>query len=273
LVASEVSLSVLLLAGAALLITSLARLGSQPLGFQPDGLLTFTLQLPQADYSTDARRIQFHRALLARLKTLPGVEAVGTTSARPLGDIVAAPFTADGPSVASDEGPVWSGQQAVDSDYFRAMRIRVVEGRVFDDHDAERGEPVVIINETLARKYFPGQDPMNRRIKHGTPTQNATWMRVVGVVKDVKHAGLEWDFLPETFVPYSQISGAYAKVGWRRRHAGCRPRCGVTAVRRRRERPTNRDRRRRAAARCRGHRESDSSKAGHVDRPTGRAPW
>jgi predicted permease len=212
LVASEVSLSVLLLAGAGLLITSLARLSSQPLGFQPDGLLTFKLQLPQADYSTDAQRIQFHRALLSRLKALPGVEAVGTTSARPLGGIVAAPFTADGPPVASDAGPVWSGQQAVDSDYFRAMGISVVKGRVFDDRDAELGEPVVIINETLARKYFPGQDPINRRIKHGTPTQNATWMRVVGVVKDVKQAGLEWDFLPETFVPYPQISGAYAKV-------------------------------------------------------------
>ena len=63
-----------------------------------------------------------------------------------------------------------------------AIGISVVKGRVFDDRDSERGEPVVIINETLARKYFPGQDPINRRIKHGTPTQNATWMRVVGVV-------------------------------------------------------------------------------------------
>jgi putative ABC transport system permease protein len=212
LVASEVSLSVLLLAGAGLLITSLARLGSQPLGFQPDGVLTFKIQLPQQEYATDAQRIQFHRSLLSRLKALPGVEAVGTTSARPLGGIVAAPFTPDGQPIASDAGPIWSGQQAVDSDYFRAMRIPVVAGRAFDERDSERGEPVVIINETLARKYFPGQDPIWRRIKHASPAQSATWMRIVGVVKDVKHAGLEWDVLPETFVPYPQISGTYAKL-------------------------------------------------------------
>jgi putative ABC transport system permease protein len=212
LVGAEMSLSVLLLAGAGLLITSLARLGSQPLGFQPEGVLTFTIQLPQHEYPTDTQRIQFHRALLARLRALPGVESVGTTSARPLGGIVAAPFTADGPPPPSEGPPVWSGQQVVDSDYFRAMRIPVLRGRAFDDRDTERGEPVVIINETLARKYFPGQDPVGHRIKHGTPAQNVAWMRIIGVVKDVKHAGLEWEVLPETFVPYSQVSGPYAKV-------------------------------------------------------------
>src|SRR5207244_759406 len=108
--------------------------------------------------------------------------------------------------------PLWSGQQAVDSDYFRAMRIPVIKGRAFDERDTEHGEPVVIINETLARKYFPSQDAIGGRIKHGTSGQNVPWMRIVGLVKDVKHAGLEWDFLPETFVPYSQISGPYAKV-------------------------------------------------------------
>jgi putative ABC transport system permease protein len=212
LVTAEVAASVLLLAGAALLVTSLQRLGSQSLGFQPEHVLIFKLQLPQREYATDVQRIQFQRALLARLRALPGIEAVGATSARPLSGIVAAPITVDGSTQSLTGPPPWSGQQAIDSDYFRAAGMAVLEGRPFDATDSERSEPVVIVNQTFARKYFPHEDAIERRVKHGTAAQNVPWMRVVGVVNDVKHAGLEWDVLPETFVPYTQVSGAYAKV-------------------------------------------------------------
>jgi putative ABC transport system permease protein len=212
LVTAEMATSVLLLAGAALLVTSLERLGSQPLGFETDHILIFKLQLPQREYASDPQRINFQRSLLARLRTLPGVDRAGATSARPLGGIVAAPVTVEGSTQSVDGPPPWSGQQAVDADYFHAMGITVLRGRPFEETDSEQSEPVVVINQTFARKYFPGKDPIGQRLKHGTVTQNRPSMRVVGLVNDVKHAGLEWDFLPETFVPFAQLSGAYARV-------------------------------------------------------------
>jgi predicted permease len=199
LVVAQVALSTALAAAAMLLAASSYNLTSQPLGFDPRNLVTWQLQLPPGAYPDQARRSQFQRALLERLRALPGVEAAATTSALPLGTIVVGPIDLD--SREASEGPTWAGFQAVDNEYFRTVRSRVLAGRDFADSDVATNEPVAIVNETFAKRYLAGRDPIGARV-----TIAPTAARIVGVVEDVKHAGLSWDYLPEIFVPYAQIA-------------------------------------------------------------------
>jgi predicted permease len=200
LIVAQVALSVTVLAGATLLAVSFGRLSSQSLGLDSVQLLTFRLQLPLESYRQDARRWQFHHGLVIALRALPGVAAAGTTSARPLGAIPVAPFHINGQVVAEDARV---GFQAVDPDYFETAGIPLLQGRGFDTRDSDRTERVALINATLARKYFVG-NPVGQQI--GSTVEGA-WSTIVGVVGDVKHAGLDWEVLPEVFVPYSQTTG------------------------------------------------------------------
>ena len=201
LVVAEVALSVMVLTCAGLLIVSFGRLSQQSLGLNSEHLLTFRLRLPLSDYKDDARRQQFHDALLHELRALRGVAAAGTTSARPLGTIPVGPFRISG-QLVPDAARV--GFQAVDPDYFKTVGMALVRGRGFDTRDSVRTERVVIINETFARKYFT-VDPVGRRFR--SAVEGSPWLTIVGVVGDVKHAGLDWDVLPEVFLPYSQMTG------------------------------------------------------------------
>jgi predicted permease len=210
LVATQVALSVSLLVSAALLVTSFAQLNRQRLGFEPEGLVTFKVTLPEAICVHHGKRLQFHDTLVRQLSALPGVEVASTTSAPPLGGIITVPFAIEGRALTADAGQTWAGLQSVHTDYFRAMGIQVVRGREFGSQDNEHGDPVVMINETLARKFFPAEDPLGRRIRHAGKDQ--PWMRIIGIVSDVKHAGLDWEYLPETFMPYRQVPGSYVRL-------------------------------------------------------------
>jgi putative ABC transport system permease protein len=195
LVVCQVGLSTVLACGACLLAVSLAKLTSQPLGFAAAELLTFNLQLPALQYPDQAARSRFRRELLQRLRALPGVEAVATTSAVPLGTIVVGPVRVEAAELASE--PQWAAFQAVDAGYFETAGIAVLAGRALAASDGPTDERVVVVNETLANKHFNGQDPLGRRIDG---------LRIVGVVADVKHAGLDFEYLPELFVPYEQVA-------------------------------------------------------------------
>jgi putative ABC transport system permease protein len=206
LVVIQVALSTALAAAALLLAMSASNLTSQRLGFDPGDLLTWQLQLPSRDYPDQIRRAQFQHALLEKMRALPGVEAVATTSALPLGTVIVAPIEVEGRETSQE--PTWAGFQAVDNAYFRTVRSRVTAGRDFQDSDVRSSEPVVIVNETFVRRYFATRDPIGARVSIAP-----TAARVVGVVEDVKHAGLSWDYLPEVFLPYAQIAeGSYADL-------------------------------------------------------------
>jgi hypothetical protein len=140
--------------------------------------------------------------LLSSLRALPGVEDAATTSALPLDTIGVAPVAVEGRDSTTE--PTWAGIQAVDRAYFSTMRSRVVQGRDFAESDVAEGEPVIIVNETFAKRYLAGRAVVGVHASVGPAASPA--LRIVGVVEDVKHAGLSWEYLPEIFVPYEQIA-------------------------------------------------------------------
>jgi predicted permease len=208
LVASEAGFSVVLLIGAGLLTKSLVQLATQPLGFQGGDVTTFKVELSGGRYKEPGRRYRFYDRLLETMTKLPGVEYAGATSALPLQGTVVSGYSILGRPAAPNDSTL-AGNEAISPGYFEALGIPVVRGRVFNVRDSEGAGPVAVINRTLAQRRFANEDPIGRRIKFGDSSSAAPWMTVVGVVGDVKHAGLDWDYLPLIYVPYRQIPAGY----------------------------------------------------------------
>src|SRR5436305_2426890 len=185
LVVVEMALAVVLLAGAGLLIRSFSRLQSVDPGFRPERILTFNLELPDGKYSDDPKMRAFASALLERLQHLPGVSAAGlTVFGLPLGGAdETLSFTVAGrPPAPPDKEDSMRFAMAT-PDYFRILGIRIVRGRAFDARDREGAQPVAVINEAAVRKFFPGEEPLGKRIELGWRHHGGT---VVGVVADFK---------------------------------------------------------------------------------------
>jgi predicted permease len=182
LVVAEVALSLVLLAGAGLLIESVDRLGSAPLGFEPDHLLVERLALPEATYSKPEQRTRFYDRLTLDLGAVPGVRGVALSPRFGNGYN---PLAIEGrPSPASTSPNV--NEQSVSAGYFQVMGIRLLRGREFDTRDREQTLPVAVVNQALTRKYFPNEDPVGRQIKLGKAEDNKPWLTIVGVADDVK---------------------------------------------------------------------------------------
>ncbi len=206
LVVVEVALAVVLVIGAGLLIRSLGRLQRVDPGFDPRGLLTFQLYLPEARYPDAAAAGAFYASLLDRLEALPGVQAAaGMSGLPPLRNVNANDTRFEGMQPTPDRPFNVDYYQTVQGDYFQTMGIPVVEGRGFQPGDDARGTPVVLINETLARLYYPDQDPIGRRIQ---PSGAPFWLTVVGVVKDVKQGGLSEATGTELYFNNPQVQAA-----------------------------------------------------------------
>ena len=204
LVVAQVALSTVLASSACLLAVSFLNLVAQPLGFRPAELHTFHLQLPERDYPDQVARRRFQQDLLASLRALPGVETVATTSAPPLGTIIVGPIGIEGER-ARDER-LWAAMQAIDRDYFAAAGTAVVTGRAFAEADDVGGERVAVVNAAFAAKYLAGRDPIGSRVAPEAPGGEVQWLRIVGVVEDVKHAGLDFEYFPEIFIPFAQLA-------------------------------------------------------------------
>jgi predicted permease len=204
LVVAEVSAAMVLLVGAGLLIKSFVRLQQMDAGLRPDNVITLGVNLPQAKYPTSQAIDNFHRQLIDRISSLPGVQAAGIINLLPLqqwgtnGDI----HIEGDPPYPPGQAPV-AELRTVSPDYFRALGIPLIAGRFLNAQDQEKSEPVVIINQALARRYIPNQDPIGKRLGRG----GNTWMKIVGVVGDVKQSGLTQDARPEIYTPYTQTSG------------------------------------------------------------------
>jgi putative ABC transport system permease protein len=205
LVISQVSLAVVLLIGASLLIESVFHLLHQSPGFEPQGVIAFNLDLPDSRYGKPEQSADFFRNLLGRVRAVPGVTAASGVLPLPLsGDSMRTSFEIDGKPMAKSDLPT-TNIRAVGLDYFQTMRIPLLAGREFSARDDRQAPHVVIINQTLARKFFPNESPIGKHIKPGMSSGKTDSMcEIVGVVGDVKHRRLWLPDDPESYVPYDQ---------------------------------------------------------------------
>jgi putative ABC transport system permease protein len=195
LVISEIAFSLVLLAGAGLMIRSLAKLLDVNLGFNPQNVITMRLSVPESSYSI-ARTASFYRQLQERVQALPGVQAVGIVNQLPISHSTAnASFDVEGRPSNSDINV--ADTQIISPDYFRAMGISLMAGRFFSDEETNRAPASVIVNQTLAVKIWPGTDPVGKRIRLGP---DYPWFPIVGVVADVKNRGPNVATKPEMYL-------------------------------------------------------------------------
>lgn len=203
LVMAEMALAVLLVIGAGLTVRSFRNLQAIRPGFDASGVLTLRLSLPQARYPEAARVVQFYETLADEVRAMPGVEAAGYVRLLPLAsEIGDAGTQIEGKPVAAGEPGRSADWQAVTPGYFQAMGIPIVRGRDLGPEDTPDGEQVILINETLAREYFPGEDPLGRRMK--IFGGQGPWRTVVGITGDVHHNGLLTPVKRAWFVPLNQ---------------------------------------------------------------------
>jgi putative ABC transport system permease protein len=193
--------------GAGLLIRSLVHLQQVDTGIESSNVLTFSLSLPRARYADgNASRI-FYDRLLERLKALPGVQQAATAVSLPPDQLsVTDNFTAEGQHYTVGQSAPVGTMMVVSESYFSAFGIPLVRGRLFDSRDHESAEPVVIVSRSLADRYYPNGDAVGRRFRTGGPERpNSPWMRVVGIVGDVKYRGLaESAADPAFYRPFQQ---------------------------------------------------------------------
>jgi putative ABC transport system permease protein len=211
LIVSEVSLALVLLVGAGLLVKSFLRvLGADP-GFEPEGTLTLTVSLPPSSYDEPAKRAAFFDRVLEGLEGIPGVRAYGSTA--PLLGHWQTSFTVEGqPEALPGQAPS-TDITRVSPGLVRAMGMRLVRGRDFTARDREGRPLVCIVDETMAATYWPGEDPLGRRLRLGSGKDNdKPWLTVVGVVAHVKNYGVDHDSRVETFVPYRQDPLSFATL-------------------------------------------------------------
>jgi len=202
LVTAEVALALALLIGAGLMIRSIIRLYQVDAGFDPNHVLTAQLSLPTARYPKVEQRMAFYQQVVARLKALPGVASVAGTSAIPLSwmEIGAGILIEGRPQADSVDKLPLSKVEAVTVDYFRTLGILLIQVRGFTEQDNKDAPAAVIINETFARRYLPGEDPIGKRLKVGADPDDS-WQSIVGIVRDIKHRTLEEEPQPEVYTP------------------------------------------------------------------------
>jgi putative ABC transport system permease protein len=204
-IVSEFALALLLLVGAGLMIRSFLGLQRVNPGFAPDRALTAQIVLPQSSYREAARVGAFQRQLLQRVQALPGVESASVSMSLPPNLLIMRnPFAVEGPAPSPGQSLPLAEQLLVSPDYFRALGIQRLAGRVFTDADDANAPQVVIINETLARQYFPQQDPVGKRLQTGDYSPNGPWLTIVGVVADVKYSGLNEPTQPTLYTSFQQ---------------------------------------------------------------------
>ena len=202
LVIAEVALAVAITTGAVLLLRSFLSVTNINPGFDTTGVLTFQMNLPPQLANTD-ERLAFYRDFFARMEALPGVVSVGGTTRVPLGSTsVSTSLQRENHPLPVAELPEVQFRRAMHN-YFQAMGIPIRRGRGFDSNDISTAPPVAIINDTMASKLFPNQDPIGQHIRIGS-TPSGPWTTIVGVIGDVRHGGLEEVPLPEMYITYLQ---------------------------------------------------------------------
>jgi predicted permease len=217
LVVLQLASSVVLALAAGLLIRSLIELNRIDLGFNPNHVLTAQLQVPATDYPQPADVVRFHRQVTERIAQIPGVRAVGSARVLPLARSIGDwSIKIEGRPYVPEENP--NGDfQAVTPGYFQAMSLKLIRGRLLTDADRENTQPVVVINETMASRYWPGEDALGRQFHMGT--DDKPWLTIVGIVGNVRHNAVVEEGRAEMYLAHAQLP----------KHIGGAPR-GMTLV-------------------------------------------
>jgi putative ABC transport system permease protein len=204
LVAGQFALAIVLLVAGGLLVRSFTRLMSVDPGFQGERVMTLSTSLPTSAYSSGGSIRAFYQRLLERVDRLPGVAASGTATFLPLSVRERRAFTIEmQPAASADLAHVVANDWVIGR-YFEALGIGLRRGRYLSDLDTAQSEPVVVINETLARQFWPGEDPIGLRVAWGGPREHGRWMRIVGIVGDVTQGSLGTPTVPQTYQPWVQ---------------------------------------------------------------------
>ncbi|MCI0602079.1 ABC transporter permease [bacterium] len=215
LVGAEVALALLLLAGAGLLIQSVARLYQVDPGFKTSNVLTMNVWLPGFKYEEELKRTKFFHRMIERMERLPGVVAAGTTTVLPLSSAF------DGRTIAVDGQPRAAADQpsadmyVVTPRYTEAMQIPLVAGRYLTMNDSETAPLAVLVSESMSKQLWKDQNPIGKRIRlyHGPgPDEETPWRTVVGLVRDVKQYGLDTDSPMQFYIPQAQFHAIYVTL-------------------------------------------------------------
>jgi putative ABC transport system permease protein len=204
LVVAEVALAIVLLAGAGLLVRSLARVQAQDPGFRPDGLLAATIYLPDTRYPEDHRQSQFFTTLLERVRALPGVIAAGAVTTLPMSSVGIdhdIPVRVENREPAPGEDPQ-ADFRIASPGYFDAMKIPLIRGRDLAESDNERAPSVAVVNQVFVDRFMAGDDPIGKRFRYA---RDRDWIEIVGLVGQVRHKGLDTEPRPELYIPYRQL--------------------------------------------------------------------
>jgi predicted permease len=191
LVACQVALALILLVGAGLFLKSLGKLREVDTGFRPHGVASASVALPRAQYAAEDKQATFFQSVLEKLSNTPGVQKAALIEPLPFsGDDSSASFQIEGRIARPGEPGPHGGIRKISADYFAAMEIPLRKGRYFTEADRKSSQPVAIIDENLARQYWPNEDPIGKRIRTG---QQGPWAVIVGLVAHVKHTQLAAD--------------------------------------------------------------------------------
>jgi putative ABC transport system permease protein len=217
LVITQLAVALLLLTAAGLLLKSFEKLREVDLGFRADHMMTASYSLPREQYSTQGSVDSFNQALITRLQQLPGVQAAGITSSLPAsGNEDNTGFIPEGYEPAKGQTLISGWPSQIIADYFRAAGIPILRGRDFTTADREGAPLVVIVNHALAQRYWPGQDPIGKRIHIGIRETPLPWMTVVGEIGDLRETSIDQDARPQFYQPAAQFKvslGQFATPG------------------------------------------------------------
>jgi putative ABC transport system permease protein len=216
LVVTELALSVVLMVGAGLLIKSYRTLEGTKLGFDERGVLTFRLSLPTATYPPGARRTAFYDAVLERLGALPEVASAAAAQGVPFSgwDVQSTTMAEGWPPARAGEGFV-SHYQYVSPNFLATLGAPIIHGRALSPTDRDTTAPVGIINETFAKRAFPREDPIGKRVRFGGPDSRDPWIRIVGVARDFRHYRLPQPMGPALYMPYAIYTPATETIALR----------------------------------------------------------
>ncbi|HYY99141.1 MAG TPA: ABC transporter permease, partial [Pyrinomonadaceae bacterium] len=204
LVVAEIALSLVLLVGAGLLVRSFVRVQQVEPGFDARNVLSMRLSVSGTSYA-GARGPEFYRELLERVRRLPGVESAGAASILPLGGGIGwGSITIEGYTPTNGQEVIQADQRIAGTGYFETMKAPLVSGRYFGEQDTAQSQKVAVIDENMARTYWPGADPVGRRFKRGGADDDTPWLTVVGVVGNVKQYALDTDSRVTFYTPHAQ---------------------------------------------------------------------
>jgi putative ABC transport system permease protein len=206
LIVAEVAVALMLLVGAGLLVQTFIKLQRVDLGFDAHNVLTATVELPEAQYARPEQKITFYQRLQERVRALPGVTDASAILPLPIsGNDANGGFQIEGRTAPKGEEPT-AQMRWINLDYYRTMKIPLLAGRDFTAQDGLKSTPVVIINQALAKTYFPNEAPIGKRLELPFGETGSTKFQIVGIVRDVRHqTELGRGYSPELYMPYAQL--------------------------------------------------------------------